>query len=63
MASITLGGNPIHTNGELPVLGSKAPEFKLVDNNLGEVSLSDFKGSKVILNIFSYVSLLKIFIK
>ncbi|WP_333601473.1 thiol peroxidase [Flavobacterium sp.] len=52
MASITLGGNPIHTNGELPKVGTKAPHFELIDNNLGKVTLADFAGSKVVLNIF-----------
>ena len=52
MASITLGGNPIHTNGELPSVGSKAPQFQLVKNDLSVASLSDFAGSKLVLNIF-----------
>jgi thiol peroxidase len=52
MATITLSGNAIHTNGNLPTVGSVAPDFKLVKNDLSEVSLSDFKGKKVILNIF-----------
>jgi len=52
MASITLGGNAINTNGELPSLGTTAPNFKLVKNDLSVVSLSDFKGSKLVLNIF-----------
>lgn len=55
MASITLGGNPVNTSGELPKVGSKAPEFKLVNKDLGEVSLSDFAGKKVVLNIFPSV--------
>lgn len=55
MATVTLGGNPTHTNGELPAIGSKAPEFKLVDVNLGEISLSSFAGQNVILNIFPSV--------
>ena len=52
MASITLGGNPIHTNGELPSVGSKAPQFQLVQNNLSVASLENFAGSKLVLNIF-----------
>lgn len=52
MASITLGGNPINTNGELPKVGTKAPDFTLVKNDLSVASLADFKGSKLILNIF-----------
>jgi thiol peroxidase len=52
MATVTLGGNPIHTNGELPKTGSKAPDFKLVNTDLSIASLADFAGSKVVLNIF-----------
>jgi thiol peroxidase len=52
MANITLGGNPIHTSGELPTVGSKSPDFTLVENDLSTSSLNDFKGSKVVLNIF-----------
>ena len=49
MASITLGGNPIHTSGELPKVGTKLADFKLVKN---DASLGDFAGSKLVLNIF-----------
>lgn len=52
MASITLGGNPIHTNGELPQIGSKAIDFNLVKTDLSTTTLSDFAGSRIILNIF-----------
>ncbi len=52
MASITLGGNPVKTSGELPKIGSQAPDFKLVKNDLSITSLSEFKGSKLVLNIF-----------
>jgi thiol peroxidase len=52
MASITLGGNPINTNGELPKVGSMAPNFKLVKTDLSVATLGDFKGSRLVLNIF-----------
>jgi thiol peroxidase len=52
MASITLGGNPIHTCGELPKTGSKALDFKLVKTDLSIASLADFSGSRLVLNIF-----------
>lgn len=52
MASITLGGNPIHTNGELPAVGSKATNFNMVKTDLGAATLADYTGSKVVLNIF-----------
>lgn len=52
MATITLQGNPIQTIGNLPEVGSKAPNFKLTANDLSTKSLEDFAGKKVILNIF-----------
>lgn len=52
MATVTLGGNPISTSGELPAVGSKAPEFTLTGADLADVSLSKYAGKKVILNIF-----------
>jgi thiol peroxidase len=52
MASITLGGNPIHTSGELPKVGTKLADFKLVKNDLSIVTLIDFAGSNLVLNIF-----------
>lgn len=55
MATITIGGNPIKTNGELPQTGSKAPEFQLVQLDLSTASLSDFAGSRLVLNIFPSV--------
>ena len=55
MADITLGGKPAKTNGELPSNGSVAPDFTLIKPDMTEVSLSDFKGKKVILNIFPSV--------
>jgi len=55
MASITLGGNAISTNGELPKVGLKAPDFKLVKTDLSIATLADFKGSKVVMNIFPSV--------
>ena len=52
MAKITLHGNPVNTSGNLPVKGSKAPDFSLVKSDLGSLSLSELKGKKLILNIF-----------
>jgi thioredoxin-dependent peroxiredoxin len=52
MATIILGGNPIHTNGELPKINTAAPDFKLVRNDLSVATLNDFKGHKLVLNIF-----------
>ena len=52
MVSVLLRGNPVNTNGELPKVGSKAPDFKLITTDLSVVTLADFAGSKVVLNIF-----------
>jgi len=52
MANVTLKGNPIHTIGNLPEVGSKAPDFELAKLDLSNVSLSDYKGQKIILNVF-----------
>jgi len=51
MAQVTLKGSPIHTNGELPAVGARAPDFKLVTGELKDVSLADWRGKKKILNI------------
>ncbi|HEX5055496.1 MAG TPA: thiol peroxidase [Gammaproteobacteria bacterium] len=51
MASITLKGNKINTNGELPAAGVQAPDFRLVDAALKDVSLADFAGKRKVLNI------------
>jgi thiol peroxidase len=51
MANITLRGTPCTTNGDLPRVGSQAPEFKLTDAGLKNVGLSEFKGKKKLLNI------------
>ncbi|WMI70199.1 thiol peroxidase [Mangrovimonas sp. YM274] len=55
MASVTLKGNTIHTSGELPKVGSKAPDFTLTTTELGSKTLEDFKGQNLILNIFPSV--------
>ena len=52
MASVTLGGNPISTSGDLPAVGTKAPDFTLTGGDLADVSLSKYAGKKVILNVF-----------
>lgn len=52
MATVTLGGNAVKVEGNFPKAGSPASDFTLVKSDLSEVSLSSFKGKKVILNIF-----------
>ena len=51
MAKITLQGNAINTNGDLPKVGGKAPAFKLTAGDLSDKTLADFKGKKKLLNI------------
>ena len=52
MTSITLGGNPVVTYGELPEVGTSAIDFQLVAEDLTTKTLSDFEGNNLILNIF-----------
>lgn len=52
MSKVTLKGNEFNTIGELPVVGSKAPEFELVKTDLSEIKNSDLTGKRLILNIF-----------
>ncbi len=55
MAITHLRGNPVNTSGELPSIGSRAPEFSLVKQDLSEVTLGSLAGKKVVLNIFPSV--------
>lgn len=52
MAKITLKGNPINTVGNLPSVGSSAPDFVMTKTDLSDVSLKDFSGKRIVLNIF-----------
>ena len=52
MASITFKGSTIKTVGELPKVGEQAPDFSLTNDSLQDVSLKDFAGKKLVLNIF-----------
>lgn len=51
MAKITLHGNACHTSGNLPAVGSDAPDFNLANKDLADVSLTDFAGKKKVLSI------------
>lgn len=51
MAQVTLRGNPIATSGELPAVGSQAPDFTLTTAGMDTVSLGDLSGDRVVLNI------------
>ena len=55
MASITLKNNPILTSGNLPNIGEEAKDFSLIGKDLKEVTLSDFKGERIVMNIFPSV--------
>lgn len=55
MATITLQGNPIETVGSLPAVGSAAPAFTLTKTDLSDVTLADFAGKTVVLNIYPSV--------
>ena len=52
MSTITLGGNPINTSGELPKIGSQLADFKLIKTDLSIATLADYSGKKVVFNIF-----------
>ena len=51
MAEVTLKGSPSHTNGDLPAVGSTAPDFRLTNKDLADVGLDDFAGKRKILSI------------
>lgn len=52
MAEIEFRGNVMQTGGELPSVGAPAPDFSLTGDGLAAVSLGDFAGKSVVLNIF-----------
>lgn len=51
MTTITLRGTPINLVGELPAVGSTAPDFKLTTSGLEDVGLADYAGKRRVLNI------------
>lgn len=52
MATVKFKGTDVQTIGQLPAVGTQAPEFTLVGGNLAEIKLGDFKGKRILLNIF-----------
>jgi thiol peroxidase len=52
MAETKFDGNTVHTSGELPAVGDKAPAFTVVNSSLEDVTLQSFSGKRVVLNIF-----------
>ena len=51
MATVTLRGNPINTNGDLPKAGSTAPNFRLTGTDMQDVDLGKYKGKRKVLSI------------
>ncbi len=56
MATVTLGGNPVNTVGELPSVGTQAPEFTLTNAEVADFSSDSLRGQRVVLNIFPSVN-------
>ncbi len=54
-SSVTLKGNPVDVAGNLPKVGSTAPNFTLVDKALADVTLETYAGKRKVLNIFPSV--------
>ncbi len=52
MAQTNFKGKPVQTSGNLPGINTKAPAFFLTGTDLSDISLADFAGEKVVLNIF-----------
>ncbi len=52
MKTIYFNGAPCHTSGQVPAAGTKAPDFRLTGKNLNEISLDDYKGKRIVLNVF-----------
>lgn len=53
--TVLFQGNPMHIAGNLPEVGTDAPLFALVGKDLSELNLHDFKGKRVVLNVFPSV--------
>ncbi len=49
MATVTLKGNPFRLQGSVPAVGSAAPDFKLVKQDLSAVTKADLAGKTVVL--------------
>jgi len=52
MAETKFKGAPVQTSGDLPAVGSAAPDFTVTGANLADVNLADYAGRRVVLNIF-----------
>lgn len=51
MAQTALQGNPVQLSGDLPAVGSTAPDFSLTAGDLSDVNLASYAGKKKLLNI------------
>lgn len=52
MSKVTLKGNPVNTIGKLPEVGDSLKHFELIKGDLSKATLADYKGTKLVLNIF-----------
>jgi thiol peroxidase len=55
MSQVTLKGNPVQVDGQLPAVGAPAPAFRLVAKDLSDLALASFAGKRKVLNIFPSV--------
>ena len=52
MATVTFKGQDVKTSGELPAVGTKAPDFTLTKNDLTDTTLADYAAKRIVMNIF-----------
>ena len=52
MQTVYFQGNPVEVYGEIPAVGSAAPDFVLTSAALSDITLKDYKGKRLVLNIF-----------
>ena len=52
METIYFKGEPVHTYGMIPTVGTKAPCFNLVSKELKDIRCTDYEGKRVVLNVF-----------
>jgi thiol peroxidase len=52
MATLSFKGQPVHTDGELPLPGQPCPAFTLLRPDLSTLSLAAFQDRRVVLNSF-----------
>lgn len=55
MATVTRQGDPMHTVGELPAVGTALPPLELAGTDLGTIRSADLAGRRLVLNIFPSV--------